>query len=500
MKLIICTALLAFVAQRALTASIEKSPKCVCCSALAQDETLNGKVIFPDDSIYDARLAAYYSANAALHPWCMVLPASTADVSKVAQVITKYQCPFGMRSGAHSAFKGSNGVENGITVDLGYLNTTTYDEQTSIASIQPGSNWGNAFTALDAYNVTVAGGRASVVGVGGFTTGGGYSFHSGSHGFACDNVVNYEIVLANGSVVNANSEENSDLWKAQKGSSGNFGFVTRVDMSTIEGPQMWGGFTSYNLTKRDEVFNAYLNFVENMGADEASQTIVALYYDATGFSLRSILTNSKAEVAPPAFDEFVAIENTSSTLRVGSVAELVPEFTGPTPLGLYASWMVGMTTNDFQVMNYTDLALKEYVAKMQAAAPESDFNVLIEFQPVTESIVEHSVANGGNVLGLESVVADGPALMWLIALTVDTAENQEKILPLALEYRDAINAYATEIGANKNWIYLNYAYADQDPISKYGTDHIALIQEVAKQYDPAGVFQSLRHSGFKIPA
>lgn len=42
-------------------------------------------------------------------------------------------------------------------------------------------------------------------------------------------VENWEIVLADGSVVNANSKENAALWKAQKGGSGNLGFVTRVD-------------------------------------------------------------------------------------------------------------------------------------------------------------------------------------------------------------------------------------------------------------------------------
>lgn len=42
-------------------------------------------------------------------------------------------------------------------------------------------------------------------------------------------VQNWEIVLADGSVVNANSSANADLWKAQKGGSGNLGFVTRID-------------------------------------------------------------------------------------------------------------------------------------------------------------------------------------------------------------------------------------------------------------------------------
>lgn len=42
-------------------------------------------------------------------------------------------------------------------------------------------------------------------------------------------MVNFEVVLADGSIVNANANEHRDLWRALKGGSGNFGFVTRVD-------------------------------------------------------------------------------------------------------------------------------------------------------------------------------------------------------------------------------------------------------------------------------
>lgn len=73
----------------------------------------------PDTETYEERLQSYYSANAAQAAWCMVLPENTLDVSRIAEVITKYQCPFGIRSGAHSAFKGSNGAKDGITVDFG---------------------------------------------------------------------------------------------------------------------------------------------------------------------------------------------------------------------------------------------------------------------------------------------------------------------------------------------------------------------------------------------
>ncbi|OLN85658.1 Bifunctional solanapyrone synthase 5 [Colletotrichum chlorophyti] len=479
-------------------ASRGRSPQCTCCSALARDASLKGKVYGQNTTAYEARLDSYYSANAAQEPWCMVLPENTLDVSRIAQIVSTLECPFGIRSGAHSAFKGSNGVKDGVTIDFGYMNATTYNENTKIASIGPGSNWGMVYTALDPYGVTAVGGRASVVGVGGFVTGGGYSFHTNSHGFSCDLVSNFEIVLANGTVVNANTNENADLFKAQKGGSGNFGFVTRIDQHTVDSTQMWGGFVSYNLTERDAVFNAYLNFAEHMDEDLASQNIVALYYDKTGFSLRSILTNIAAEERAPAFDNYFAIPNISSTVSVGSVADIVPQFTGPTPLGLFANWFVGQTTNDFRIMEFFDNKLKEYSAKMKAAAPESDFNILIQFQPVTQSIVNHGQAAGGNVLGLEEIVADGPTIMWLIALTVDTAENQEKILPFALDFRAEVDAYSKDLGINQDWKYTNYAWADQDPLATHGADNIGFMDSVAKRYDPVGVFQTLRRTGFKL--
>lgn len=57
----------------------------------------------------------------------------------------------------------------------GYMNQTWYDTKTKIARIQPGSNWGHVYEALEPYGVTAVGGRASPVGVGGFITGGGVS-------------------------------------------------------------------------------------------------------------------------------------------------------------------------------------------------------------------------------------------------------------------------------------------------------------------------------------
>jgi hypothetical protein len=141
----------------------------------------------------------------------------------------------------------------------------------------------------------------------------------------------------------------------------------------------------------------------------------------------------------------------------------------------------------------------EYVDKMRTAAPGSQFSVLVQFQPVTQSMVKHSRENGGNALGLESVVAKGPALMWLIAVTVDTEQNQDKIDPLTRAYKADVDAYAEEMGVGYPWVYLNYARGGQDPLAYYGSENIDVIRKASKRYDPDGVFQHLRRSGFKIP-
>lgn len=162
--------------------------------------------------------------------------------------------------------------------------------------------------------------------------------------------------------------------------------------------------------------------------------------------------------------------------------------------------MTGQTKNDVRIMNFIEEKHAEYVEKMQAAAPGAVFSILISYQPVTKHQVSHGEANGGNSLGLEEVVKDGDTLMWLIAVTVDTAANQEKINHLTIEYRDAALAYAKSIGIHKEWKYLNYALGDQDPIKNYGPEVVDHLKATAKNYDPKGVFQKLRHSGFKLPA
>lgn len=73
----------------------------------------------------------------------------------------------------------------------------------------------------------------------GITVGGGYSGTSGEsssfrHGFF-DNTINYaELVLANGDIVKASADENSDLFRGAAGSVGSLGIATLVELRLEE--------------------------------------------------------------------------------------------------------------------------------------------------------------------------------------------------------------------------------------------------------------------------
>ena len=68
---------------------------------------------------------------------------------------------------------------------------------------------------------------------------GGISFHSQRLGFVCDNIIEYEVVLADGTITRASATENRSLWRALKGGGGTFGVVTYFTAQTFPASMMW---------------------------------------------------------------------------------------------------------------------------------------------------------------------------------------------------------------------------------------------------------------------
>lgn len=194
-------------------------------------------MLTPTNSEYEPQINTWWAMNSRLHPWCLVLPRTAEEVSLALTTLLEAGDGAGdwniaVKSGGHNSAAG-NSVINGVSIDLGFLNSTHYDKETNIAKLHAGARWVNVYNDLEVHGVTAVGGRDADVGVGGFLLGGGTSYFIGRLGFACDSVINYEVVLTNGNIINANATANSDLWRALKGGGSNFGIVTRYDVEAI---------------------------------------------------------------------------------------------------------------------------------------------------------------------------------------------------------------------------------------------------------------------------
>lgn len=156
------------------------------------------------------------------------------------------------------------------------------------------------------------------------------------YGFVCDNVQNFEIVLASGKTVNARSQENPDLYRALKGGSNNFGIVTRFDLKTVPLDQIWGGQIVYPITQAPTALEAFSKFTAMEPYDEYASTIQSVAY-VEGFEFVGVndFEYTKAIPKPPVFSLWDVVQpRLQSTLRLAKLKNITDEQGSFSPDGL----------------------------------------------------------------------------------------------------------------------------------------------------------------------
>ncbi|KAI0128315.1 6-hydroxy-D-nicotine oxidase [Xylariales sp. AK1849] len=460
-------------------------------------ESAGLKVLRQNTSAYLARDESYFSVSAQLSPYCIVQPISTEQVSlAITTLKTSTKCNWAVRGGGHMTWANASDIHDGVTLDLGLMNQTEYVAETNIAKIGAGSRWADVYATLEKYGATAPGGRTATVGVAGFLTGGGNNFYSSMVGLGCDNIVNFEVVLASGEIINANNETNADLHKALKGGSCNFGVVTRFDMQAIVTGDLWGGQVVYPLNTTEQHITAYVNWVNNIPnyVKGSAVTFWAYAPSAGGIIVSSALHDTSGTVRAPAYDEFLSITpQLSSTLRIDSHLNMTIELEEPS--GYRQIWVTVTGKNDERFIRNAVAAQASFVAGWQADQ-DADFLNYITFQAMPTLLFKHSVEKGGNVIGMDRETDN--AILFQMQHMVRTAEQEAEARTRLIAMRQAIKDYDVENDIHVEWEYMGYADGSQSPISTYGAENIQFIRDVAANYDPEGVFQHRVPGGFKI--
>lgn len=131
------------------------------------------------------------------------------------------------------------------------------------------------------YKRVVAGGREGNVGVAGLLLGDGNTFFTACTGFACDNVIAYKVVLADGSIITADADNHEDLFRALKSGSNNFGIVTNFKMRAIGCDKVWGGTTIQPKDVESDAIQALSDFTDNVANDVDSNLLFFFTYMGT---------------------------------------------------------------------------------------------------------------------------------------------------------------------------------------------------------------------------
>ncbi|QMW46603.1 hypothetical protein G4B11_010058 [Aspergillus flavus] len=464
-----------------------------CCLALIG--ALGKKVSFPNSQPYNDSINTYFSQqNSNLHPLCIVSPTTAQDVSTAIKIInsTPETPNFAIRSGGHAPFTGASNIANGITLDLRGLNSIKVSPDRTTASIGVGATWGDVYPHLDQLGLSVAGGRAGQVGVGGLTTGGGISYFSPRYGWTCDTVTNFEVILANGTIVNANEHENPELLIALRGGSNNFGVVTRVDLKTFEQGPIWGGTVYHSVDTYQEQLEAFAGVNSAEGYDEYASLITSFGYSAQGKAVVNSIVYTKAEENPVVYRPFMAIPKLYSTVRIAGLHEIAME---QGSFSKVDKRQLTVVTTHGSTLPMLTAVYQHWDSSLESVEGIPGMVWAISLEPLPPAIYARNASR--NALGLAD--ASGSLVVTLLSATWDDESDDEEVEKAARELFDNIDNDARKLGVHEPFVYLNYAAPWQDPISSYKSKNVQLLKRVSQDVDPKRVFQTNVPGGFKLP-
>ncbi|MCJ1471109.1 hypothetical protein MMC07_009757 [Pseudocyphellaria aurata] len=201
---------------------------------------------------------------AVLSPFCIFTPENAQDVAGGLEILVQTNSHFAVRSGGHTPIPGASGTSDGVLVasnKLRNIELSTFAGR-QVVKVGPGFRWIEVYEWLANQGLTTVGGRYATVGIGGFSTGGGLSYYRSVSGWAADNILNYELVTAQGNTLQVNDNSNSNLFWALKGGSGNFGFITSFDFAVFPLISIFGGNLLTNASGTDALIKACASYAD----------------------------------------------------------------------------------------------------------------------------------------------------------------------------------------------------------------------------------------------
>lgn len=435
------------------------------------------EVIVPADAAYDDARTTF-NATIDRRPVAIVQPRSTEEVAAAVRWARDADLPIAVRGGGHNV-AGHAVAEGSLVIDLRLRRDVVVDPARRRANVGGGALWVDVDAATTAHGLAVPGGTFGDTGVGGLTLGGGLGFLMGTAGLTCDNLVQAEVVTADGSIVTAGEDGELELLWALRGGGGNFGVVTQFVFALQPLGPLYAGYLSVPIES----------------ADLAMQTIAELARDmpdrlvifAGGPGVLDEEAANEGRPSPAVFSVTVVYQGTpeeaEAVIRPLRALPVVADglttmtylevqaMSGLLPFGLRHYWKG-------HFVRELDTATIESCVAATAVEPGSSSFILLEAM----SGAARREPPGGAAFGQREA-------RWNIsgiAIWEDPAEDERQI-SWARDFADALKP-ASLSGAG----YANYSPVDETPErirAAFGSERFERLAAVKRRYDPDNAFR-----------
>ena len=241
---------------------------------------LRGEIVMPSNANYN-ETRKVYNGMIDKYPALFAMCVDVADVMAAVKFGRDNNLLIAVRGGGHNG--GGLGIcDKGLVIDLSGIKFIRVDTSDNTVRVGGGNLWGEVDHATHPFGLAVPAGIISSTGVGGLTLGGGVGHLSRKYGLTIDNLLEADMVLADGSFVTVNAEQNTDLFWAIRGGGGNFGIVTSFKFQAHPVKTVIGGPTLWPVEQTEEIMEWYHDFIHN-APDELNGFIATMVIPGAPF-------------------------------------------------------------------------------------------------------------------------------------------------------------------------------------------------------------------------
>ena len=216
---------------------------------------MTGRVATSADPDWDA-IRGVFNITTDVHPEAIVLPADAADVATAVRYAAENRVRVAPQATGHNA-AAHGSFEDTLLLDVRELQEISIDPVARRVRVGAGVRWQEVVPQLSEMGLAALHGSSPLVGIAGYSLGGGMGWLARKHGLQTNSVTAIEVVTADGHARRVDADNEPELFWALRGGNGNFGVVTAIEFEVYPAQELYAGAMFFGFDRVPELLHAW---------------------------------------------------------------------------------------------------------------------------------------------------------------------------------------------------------------------------------------------------